>query len=166
MKNDASGSSIRAWTVNYLVPKGYDGCVYGMRNSQIEWGEGQYIFDLDNSDTLFFRFADIDDVKTTEISEVADINLSVELANKIVINFYMNMINYFNDDTIIGFFDLDEDGTINQNESKYFLAWALDKYNIEQNPVFSDEASIKAASDYLAGKLDVPDELYIPSFLQ
>ena len=38
------------------VPIGYDGYVLGFRNGQIEWGDGQHIFDLDNTDTLFFRF--------------------------------------------------------------------------------------------------------------
>lgn len=38
------------------VPIGYDGFVTGVYNGQIEWGENQYIFDLDNTDTLFFRF--------------------------------------------------------------------------------------------------------------
>lgn len=38
-----------------LVPIGYDGIVVGVRNAAVEWGEGQYVFDLDNTDTLFFR---------------------------------------------------------------------------------------------------------------
>lgn len=38
-----------------LVPIGYDGIVLGERNRAVEWGEGQYVFDIDNTDTLFFR---------------------------------------------------------------------------------------------------------------
>lgn len=38
-----------------LVPIGYDGIVVGERNRAVEWGEGQYVFDIDNTDTLFFR---------------------------------------------------------------------------------------------------------------
>ncbi len=39
------------------VPEGYDGMVVGLRNAGVDWYEGQYIFDLDNSDTLFFRMS-------------------------------------------------------------------------------------------------------------
>lgn len=38
------------------VPIGYDGHVLGFRNGQVEWEDGKYIFDLDNTDTIFFRF--------------------------------------------------------------------------------------------------------------
>lgn len=37
------------------VPVGYDGVVQGFRNPGIEWGEGQYIFDIADENTLFFR---------------------------------------------------------------------------------------------------------------
>lgn len=38
------------------VPVGYDGFVIGLYNRKVERGEGQYIFDVDNTDTIFFRF--------------------------------------------------------------------------------------------------------------
>lgn len=37
------------------VPVGFDGIVLGFRNSGTNWGEGQYIFDIADEDTLFFR---------------------------------------------------------------------------------------------------------------
>ena len=37
------------------VPVGYDGVVQGFRNSGVEWGEGQYIYDIADENTLFFR---------------------------------------------------------------------------------------------------------------
>lgn len=37
------------------VPVGYDGIVLGFRNAGVEWGEGQYIFDIADENTLFFR---------------------------------------------------------------------------------------------------------------
>ncbi len=39
-----------------LVPVGYDGYVLGVRNKAAKWNDGQHIFDLDNTDTVFFRF--------------------------------------------------------------------------------------------------------------
>lgn len=152
-------SIIRAWTVHYLVPKGYDGCVYGIRNAQIEWGDNQHINDIDNTDTLFFRFANKNDVKEDTEHNVSEINLSYEVAVKIINNFYMNMMNYFNDETI-GFFDFDQNMKISQDESNYLLFWALDNYNIEHSSVLSEEATILSASDYLKGNLNVPDTLY------
>jgi hypothetical protein len=38
------------------VPVGYDGFVLGFRNGQIERKDDQHINDIDNSDTVFFRF--------------------------------------------------------------------------------------------------------------
>lgn len=42
----------------YIVrmPVGYDGCVLVFRNGQVEYGDDQYIYDIDNADTVFFRF--------------------------------------------------------------------------------------------------------------
>lgn len=37
------------------VPVGYDGIVLGFRNAGVEWGEGKYIFDIADENTLFFR---------------------------------------------------------------------------------------------------------------
>lgn len=37
------------------VPVGYDGIVLGFYDSAIEWGDGQYIFDIADENTLFFR---------------------------------------------------------------------------------------------------------------
>lgn len=37
------------------VPVGYDGMVVGFRDSGIEWGEGQRIYDIADRNTLFFR---------------------------------------------------------------------------------------------------------------
>ena len=40
---------------DFLVPIGYDGCVVGLRNAQIEWVDGTYITDYDPADFLLFR---------------------------------------------------------------------------------------------------------------
>ena len=37
------------------IPVGYDGIVLGFYDSSIEWGDGQYIFDIADENTLFFR---------------------------------------------------------------------------------------------------------------
>lgn len=37
------------------VPVGYDGCIIGFRDPGNEWGEGKYIFDVADENTLFFR---------------------------------------------------------------------------------------------------------------
>ena len=47
------------WTCTFYVqlPEGYDGIVVGLRNRAIDWPDDAYIFDLDNSDTIFFRLS-------------------------------------------------------------------------------------------------------------
>ena len=37
------------------LPDGYDGFVVGFRNHGVPWPEGAYTFELDNSDTLYYR---------------------------------------------------------------------------------------------------------------
>ncbi len=39
------------------VPVGYDGTVVGLINRGVEWPDGAYCFDIDNSDTLYFRMS-------------------------------------------------------------------------------------------------------------
>ena len=39
----------------FRVPVGFDGAVIGIYNYAIEWGEGQYIYDIADENTLFFR---------------------------------------------------------------------------------------------------------------
>lgn len=61
-----SSAAYQGWTefytntyfisVGFRVPVGYDGTVVGLLNGVITWGEGQYLYDLDHSDTIFFRF--------------------------------------------------------------------------------------------------------------
>jgi hypothetical protein len=93
--------------------------------------------------------------------KVSDINLTSEVAKRVIEHFSENMLYYFDDETI-SYFDFDEDMGINQEESQNMLFWALDNYNVEQSTILSEEAMIKAAADYLAGKLDVPDKEYSP----
>lgn len=51
-----SDSSITGTYTSYeLVPVGYDGFVEGLRNRQVEWADGQYIYDVADADTIFFR---------------------------------------------------------------------------------------------------------------
>lgn len=44
------------WTCACLVPVGYDGYIIGLWNKQIEMGDDQRIYEIDNTDSLFFRF--------------------------------------------------------------------------------------------------------------
>lgn len=39
----------------YCIPIGYDGTVLGFFNAAIEWGDGQYIYDIADADTIFYR---------------------------------------------------------------------------------------------------------------
>jgi len=39
----------------FLLPKGYDGIIMGLRDSSVPWEDGMYIFDVSNENTLFFR---------------------------------------------------------------------------------------------------------------
>ena len=41
--------------VEVLVPAGYDGIVLGVYNDATDWGDGLYVFEVDNTDNLFFR---------------------------------------------------------------------------------------------------------------
>ena len=41
----------------YQVPVGYDGFVYGLHNSGVPWEDGQYIYDVADKDSLFFRLS-------------------------------------------------------------------------------------------------------------
>ena len=41
--------------VEVLVPAGYDGIVLGVYNYAVDWGDGLYVFEVDNTDNLFFR---------------------------------------------------------------------------------------------------------------
>ncbi len=41
----------------YQVPVGYDGFVLCLRDAGVEWGDGQYIYDVADENTLFFRLA-------------------------------------------------------------------------------------------------------------
>lgn len=42
-------------TVDVRVPIGYDGVVIGFHDASIEWNEGQFIYDIADENTLFFR---------------------------------------------------------------------------------------------------------------
>lgn len=45
------------WSCDFSVqlPEGYDGMVLGLRNSGVDWPDDQYLFEIDNADSLFFR---------------------------------------------------------------------------------------------------------------
>lgn len=49
------GNSGGSFTVYFRVPVGYDGVVVGLRDAGVEWGAGQYIYDIADENTLFFR---------------------------------------------------------------------------------------------------------------
>lgn len=42
-------------SIAVLVPVGYDGFVVGVINRAVSWEDDQYVFDIDNTDSLFFR---------------------------------------------------------------------------------------------------------------
>ena len=48
---------VNVWQVHVeaLVPAGYDGIVLGVYNYATDWGDGLYVFEVDNTDNLFFR---------------------------------------------------------------------------------------------------------------
>lgn len=151
---DTSSVCIRATRYNYLVPVGYEGCVIGKRNSAVEWGENEHIFDSDNSDTLFFRFADQENVlKASKEGDAAD-NLTNECASKIVTGLYMNMENYFGEEAS-AFFDYDNSGYIDQPESINFLKWALSEY-VDDVVEIPGEDAVEIAYDYMTEQFKVP----------
>lgn len=39
----------------FCIPQGYDGTVLGFYNAATEWQEGQYIYDIADADTIFYR---------------------------------------------------------------------------------------------------------------
>lgn len=39
----------------FCMPEGYDGTVIGFYNALTEWGEGQYIYDIADENTIFYR---------------------------------------------------------------------------------------------------------------
>lgn len=143
------------------MPAGYEGCVIGKRNSAVEWGENEHIFDLDNSDTLFFRLADQENVlKASKEGDAAD-NLTNECAAKIVTNLYMNMENYFGEEAS-AFFDSDDSGDIDQAESIDFLKWALSEY-VDDVAEIPAEDAVEIAYDYMTEQFKVPQTFPVDS---
>ncbi|MCD8240213.1 MAG: hypothetical protein LUB58_02305 [Oscillospiraceae bacterium] len=39
----------------YCIPEGYDGAVFAVYNANSGWVDGSYVFDLDNTDSVFYR---------------------------------------------------------------------------------------------------------------
>lgn len=58
---DAAGKTVKISEILYhvtacfCVPEGYDGVVFGFIDSSLQWDEGQYVFDVADENTLFFR---------------------------------------------------------------------------------------------------------------
>ena len=57
LKKKKNGQQTYEMTVWAHVPVGYDGVVIGYRDASAAWGEGMYIFDVADENTLFFRLA-------------------------------------------------------------------------------------------------------------
>ena len=61
LENSYSGWSghSNTWTCSFYLqlPDGYDGAVVGLIDGHNDWGDGDYVFDLDNSGSLFFRLS-------------------------------------------------------------------------------------------------------------
>lgn len=53
--NGNEESSVLTITKEYLIPVDYDGIVVGLYDCSLPWDGGQYIYDIANDDTLFFR---------------------------------------------------------------------------------------------------------------
>lgn len=151
---------LRGRRENYLVPIGYDGCVYGMRNYGTEWGDGLHINDIDNTDTLFFRFENANAIKEFIPNDYTNVNLSDTDASDILTLIYYDLENYFDENTI-DFFDYNENGQIDQNESTDFMAWAISNYTQNTDQMSVEEAH-KIAYDFMTERLNVPDTLFKP----
>lgn len=59
-ENDAWGEwhdSTVEWEADVyaLLPIGYDGCIIGFYDASTEWGDGMYIYDIADENSLFFR---------------------------------------------------------------------------------------------------------------
>ena len=54
-KGDGTSQITGTATTYLLVPAGYDGIVSGLRNRQLDWPDGSYIYDINDPDALFFR---------------------------------------------------------------------------------------------------------------
>ena len=52
------------------IPVGYDGVVFGYYDGGVDWGEGQYIYDIADGNTLFFRLDGALARRMTEPTEV------------------------------------------------------------------------------------------------
>lgn len=52
------------------IPVGYDGVVFGYYDGGVDWGEGQYIYDIADGNTLFFRLDGALAQRMTEPTEV------------------------------------------------------------------------------------------------
>lgn len=151
-------------TEEVLVPKNYDGYVYGIRNSQIPWEDGQYIFDLDNTDTIFFRFANLDDIKQTENQEVNLTQDEVLMIMNHLCTFYVEYIQMYAEkpEEVISFFDFNGNGNIdNAEEFSAIMMWIQDNYDNDDHSI-TEENTSKLVVDYLAGEIQLPDHLYNP----
>lgn len=151
-------SCLQGYKISYQVPKGYDGCIYGLINKQVVREEGQYIFDVDNTDTYLFRFDDLEDVKEYSGSEV---NLTNDEIIKVLANFNHN-IPYYMDEEVLAYFDEGEDFVLSSGEMVNIYCWALDNYREDGTITLTEELAGLAAKDYLTRTLDVPDSLYVP----
>ena len=55
-----------------IVPIGYDGIVICLRNGALTWGEGMYIYDVADEDTIFFRMDDMSDTEDLAAAPAPD----------------------------------------------------------------------------------------------
>ncbi|MBR1477603.1 MAG: hypothetical protein IJ608_06550 [Lachnospiraceae bacterium] len=132
---DDAECAVRGFRITYLIPYGYDGCVIGLRNQQIQWDDGQHIYDLDNTDSLFFRL-DSD----TKRSQVSENTLTFDEALKIVNSFYNGL------------------SGDNYEEAADTFRLALEPY-YEGNVIMSEDMTKAAAYDIISGKVKLPSEI-------
>ena len=115
---------------------------------------------IDNTDTLFFRFENANAIKEFIPNDYTNVNLSDTDASDILTLIYYDLENYFDENTI-DFFDYNENGQIDQNESTDFMAWAISNYTQNTDQMSVEEAH-KIAYDFMTERLNVPDTLFKP----
>lgn len=45
------------YRIDYRVPEGYDGTIVAVRDGRREWKDGEYIYDVADENTVFYRLS-------------------------------------------------------------------------------------------------------------
>ncbi len=152
------------------VPVGYDGIVinYFDRNSSLASNDMEtwYVNDVYNENTLSFRMSSACSISDkTVIEPITADNLTVETAWKVMEEqikpIYTTILEAEEAKT---FFDIDKDGTINDEELDRFLGWVLVHTDDNGNSSIAnltDDEVVEYAQIWLThGTVDNPDYMY------